>query len=71
MDGGGLPDWNKAMINKGQIENMGIKVEAVPATILFDKESKQVMPIGFGVLSHSDLEERIYTITKTEVGDDF
>lgn len=71
MDGGGLPDWDKAMTNKGQIENMGIKVEAVPATILFDKEKRQVIPIGFGVLSHSDLEERIYAITKTEVGDDF
>jgi hypothetical protein len=59
------------MINKGQISKMGIEVEAVPATILFDKTTKRVMPVGFGVLSHSDLEERIYAVTKLEVGDDF
>ncbi len=71
MDGGGLPEWDKFMVDRGQIAKMGIKVEAVPATILFDKETRQVLPIGFGVLSHSDLEERIYAITKLEVGDDF
>jgi hypothetical protein len=43
----------------------------VPATVLFDKETRQIIPVGFGVLSHSDLEERIYAITKLEVGDDF
>lgn len=71
MDGGGLPEWQNFMVNKGQISRMGISVEAVPATILFDKETRQVVPVGFGVLSHSELEERIYAITSTEVGNDF
>ena len=71
MDGGGLPEWEKFTTNTGQIAKMGINVEAVPATILFDKETRQVVPIGFGVLSHSELEERIYATTKLEVGDDF
>jgi conjugal transfer pilus assembly protein TraF len=71
MDGGGLPEWEKFTVNTGQIAKMGIKVEAVPATILFDKETKEVTPIGFGVLSHSELEERIYATVKLEVGDDF
>jgi conjugal transfer pilus assembly protein TraF len=71
MDGEGLKEWDNFMVNNGQIKKMGINVEAVPATILFDKETRQVIPIGFGVLSHSELEERIYATTKLEVGNDF
>lgn len=71
MDGGLLPEWDNVMVNRGQVEKMGIEVSSVPATILFDKETRKVMPVGFGVLTHSELEERIYAITKLEVGDDF
>ncbi|MBM5783078.1 MAG: conjugal transfer protein TraF [Pelagibacterales bacterium] len=71
MDGGALPEWDNIMVNRGQVERMGIEVNSVPATILFDKETRQVLPVGFGVLSHSELEERIYAITKLGVGDDF
>ena len=71
MDGGGLPEWSNFMVNTGQIERMGVTETAVPQTILFDKESRQVVPVGTGVSSHSELEERIYAITKLEVGSDF
>ncbi len=71
MDGGGLPGWDKFLINKGQVEKMGLTTPAVPATVLFDKETRKFIPVGFGVLSHSELEERIYAITKLEVGNDF
>ena len=71
MDGGELPEWNNSLINRGQVEKMGIQVEAFPATILFDKGTRKFIPIGFGVLSHSELEERIYAITELEVGNDF
>jgi len=71
MDGGSLPDWQKFLVNKGQVEKMGLTTKAVPATILFDKETRKFIPVGFGVLSHSDLEERIYAITKLGVGNDF
>ncbi len=71
MDGGGIPHFDNFTTNKGQVEKMGMEIKAVPATILFDKETRETIPVGFGVLSHSDLEERIYAITKLEVGDDF
>jgi conjugal transfer pilus assembly protein TraF len=71
MDGGSLPEWNKFVVNRGQVEKMGLQSSAVPATILFDKETRKFVPVGFGVLSHSELEERIYAITKLEVGNDF
>lgn len=71
IDGGSLPQWDQFVVDQGQINKMGINVEAVPATLLFDKQTKEIIPIGFGVLSHSELEERIYASTKLEVGDDF
>lgn len=71
IDGGVIPGWENAVINKGQIEKMGVEITAVPTTLLFDKETKKVIQIGSGVLSHSELEERIYATTKLEVGDDF
>jgi len=71
MDGKNLPEWPKFLTNQGQIEKMGIDNGTVPATILFDKKTKKIIPVGFGVLAHSELEERIYTQTKLEVGDDF
>ena len=71
MDGGALPEWPKFMVNHGQIARMGIDNNTVPATLLFDKKTRKVIPVGFGVLAHSELEERIYAQTKLEVGDDF
>lgn len=71
MDGGGLAEWPNFMVNTGQVAKMGITETTVPQTVLFDKESRQVLTVGTGVLSHSELEERIYAITKLEVGDDF
>lgn len=71
MDGGSLPEWPKFMVNHGQIARMGIDNNTVPATLLFDKKTRKIIPIGFGVLAHSELEERIYAQTKLEVGDDF
>jgi conjugal transfer pilus assembly protein TraF len=72
MDGGSIPGWENHLLNdKGQITKLGITSDNVPATLLFDKQTKQIIPIGYGVLAHSDLEERIFAITKLEVGDDF
>jgi conjugal transfer pilus assembly protein TraF len=71
LDGEGLKEWQNILINKNHLNVLGINIEAIPATILFDKISKKTIPIGFGVLSHSELEERIYATTKLEVGDDF
>lgn len=71
MDGGGLPEWGNFMVNTSQIARMGITETSVPQTLLFDKETRQVLTVGTGVMSHSELEERIYAITKLEVGSDF
>lgn len=71
LDGEGLKEWQNVLVNKNHLNVLGINIEAIPATILFDKISKKVIPLGFGVLSHSELEERIFALTKLEIGNDF
>jgi hypothetical protein len=71
LDGEGLKEWQNVLVNKNHLNVLGINIEAIPATILFDKINKKVIPLGFGVLSHSELEERIFASTKLEIGDDF
>ena len=43
----------------------------VPATLLFNNDTKEVIPVGFGILSHQELEQRIFTLVNLEVGDDY
>ncbi len=66
IDGGFLPEWPNSVINNGQLEQLGLADKPVPSTILFDTKSKQLLPIGFGLLTISELEERIYTIVREE-----
>ena len=66
IDGGILPEWPNSMVNNGQLEKLGLSDKPVPATVLFDNKSKQLLPVGFGLLTISELEERIYTIVNEE-----
>ena len=66
MDGVILPDWPASLVNSGQAEKMGVAGKPVPATILYDKESKRVIPVGYGLMAMDELEERIYTMTSGE-----
>lgn len=66
MDGVFLPEWPDSVVNQGQSEKMGIKGKPIPATILFNKKTKEVVPIGFGLLAMDELEQRIYTMTNGE-----
>lgn len=68
MDGGIFPDWPDTVINQGQAERMGIAGKPVPATILFDKKTKEIVPVGFGLMAMDELESRIYMMTEVEVG---
>ena len=67
-DGGILPEWPESVKNTGQLGVLGLEDSPVPATLLFDKVSGQVTQVGYGILSESELAERLYTLTK--VGDD-
>lgn len=68
MDGNFLPDWPSSLINHGQAQKFGMADKPVPALMLFDNELKKVIPIGFGLLSMAELEERIHRLTEVNNG---
>ncbi len=57
--------------DSGQAANLGITGEHLPALALFDTETSQVIPVGFGALAADELERRIYILTQVEVGNDY
>lgn len=69
VDGGGLPEYPRPRINKGQAEALGITT--VPALFLGSKKSGELAPIGYGMLSITEIVDRIYTLTNTKPGDSF
>lgn len=62
VDGNTLPEWPESMINQGQLEAFGLGGKPVPITVLFDNKSKELITLGFGLLTVSELEERIYEL---------
>lgn len=62
-DGGALPEWQDFVVDRGQIAKLGIKV--FPTTVLFDINSKKMMHIGTGIVSHDELLDNIFM----QVGD--
>lgn len=69
--GANLPSWPDTWVDAGQWDAMGLTGQQVPMTVLFDKKTKKVTKIGVGVMSHDQLLNRIFILTKTEVGDVF
>jgi conjugal transfer pilus assembly protein TraF len=68
QDGGVLKEWPDTRPDAGQSVNLNIK--AVPATILFDKQTSEIIPVGFGSLSEQELKQRIFNLTEIELGED-
>lgn len=62
LDGGGLPDYPRARADNGISRTL--KVSQVPAVFLAQPFSGKIVPIGFGVLSESQLVERISQAVK-------
>jgi len=61
VDGGPMPGFADARADNG-IANT-LKVTQVPAVFLAQPYTGQITPIGFGVLSESELLERITTVS--------
>ena len=61
LDGGGLPEFPNAHTDNGFAAHMN--VTTVPATFLADKNTGDVLPVGFGLLTESDLYDRIVDLT--------
>lgn len=66
LDGAGLPEYPNPRPNNGIAEKL--RVTTVPAVFLGDKANNSVTPIGYGVMSMTELMERIYTLTQVAPG---
>jgi conjugal transfer pilus assembly protein TraF len=69
IDGQGMPQYPNFVDGRGIAAQWG--VEVVPAVFIASKDTKEHAPIGFGVMSFSELTDRIFVLTNTKVGDNF
>lgn len=71
MTGEALEGWPEAVPDNGRAAELGLDGAPVPAVVLFDTETGQVLPVSFGVVAEDQLAERIYALTALEVGHDY
>ncbi len=71
LTGENLEGWPEAVPDNGRAAELGLQGAPVPAVVLFDTETGQVLPVSFGVIAEDQLAERIYVLTALEVGNDF
>ena len=71
LTGEALEGWPEAVPDNGRAAELGLHGAPVPAVVLFDTETGQVLPVSFGVVAEDQLAERIYVLTALEVGNDF
>ena len=71
LNGEPLEGWPEAVPDNGRAARLGLAGTPVPAVVLFDTQTKRVMPVGFGVMAEDQLAERIFTLTALEPGHDY
>jgi len=71
LTGEALEGWPEAVADRGRADRLGLGNAPVPALVLFDTQTKRVMPVGFGVLAEDQMAERIYALTALEPGHDY
>jgi conjugal transfer pilus assembly protein TraF len=69
-DGRASSDFPAATVRPGLQEKFGLN-KMVPAIVLFDAQTRKTQVIGYGVMAADEIMERIYVLTRTEVGHDF
>jgi len=60
LDGGTSPGFPKPRRDNGTAKRLGVKT--VPAVYLIEPRSRSVQPVSFGLVSPSELEQRIITL---------
>ena len=71
LTGEALEGWPEAVADRGRAARLGLGNAPVPALVLFDTETKRVLPVGFGVLAEDEMAERIFALTALEPGHDY
>ncbi len=71
LSGEALEGWPEAVPDNGRAARLGLGDAPVPALVLFDSETKRVLPVGFGVMAEDQMAERIFALTALEPGHDY
>ena len=71
LTGEALEGWPEAVADNGRAARLGLGHAPVPALVLFDTQTKRVVPVGFGVMAEDQMAERIYALTALEAGHDY
>ena len=70
-DGGPSRHFPDYKVETNQRARLGLEGKATPALVLWDSATKRPIPIGYGVLSADELQDRIYLLTSKEAGHDY
>ena len=71
LTGEALEGWPEAVADNGRAARLGLGDAPVPALVLFDAQTKKVLPVGFGVMAEDEMAERIFALTALEPGHDY
>lgn len=70
-DGGPSRHFPSYTVETNQRTRMGLEPKVTPAVVLWDAAKGQAIPIGYGVMSADELQDRIYLLTSKEAGRDY
>ncbi|ARU14978.1 conjugal transfer protein TraF [Croceicoccus marinus] len=70
-DGGPSKQFPDYTVETNQRARMGLEPKVTPAVVLWDAKNQRAIPIGYGVMSADELQDRIYLLTSKDAGHDF
>jgi conjugal transfer pilus assembly protein TraF len=70
-DGGPSRHFPGYTVETNQRTRMGLEPRITPAVVLWDALKNQPIPIGYGVMSADELQDRIFLLTSKEAGRDY
>jgi conjugal transfer pilus assembly protein TraF len=70
-DGGPSRQFPTYTVETNQRARMGLEPKVTPAVVLWDAVKSRAVPIGYGVMSADELQDRIYLLTSKEAGRDY
>lgn len=70
-DGGPSRHFPNYTVETNQRTRMGLEPKVTPAVVLWDARTGRAIPIGYGVMSADELQDRIYLLTSKEAGRDY
>jgi conjugal transfer pilus assembly protein TraF len=70
-DGGPSRHFPGYTVETNQRPRLGLEPKITPAVVLWDALKNRPIPIGYGVMSADELQDRIYLLTSKEAGRDY